>query len=203
MKQYFKAMLCVAVLGSVATTWGATFPLKVDIDVSAKKSRKQVGAGDEGEVKVETVTVKVKVRKSGGDVPEGKLTAELYVIGKQIQSGNYGIIDVQKGEFELTRENDYSGTYESPTYTLGSTSGNINVGGKYETSLVVICGPDGEIIDWRCGRALSDEGVAFIRELGPMTLFDKNGNVLGKVENPGEAVRAAAPAAVMPRDNDY
>jgi len=178
----------------------AAFPLRVDIDVSAKKSRKQIGAGDSGEVRAETVQVKVKCRKSGGDIPEGKLHAELYVIGKQIHTGNYGIIDVQKGDFELTKENGYAAEYTSPTYTLGETKGKINAGGKYETYLVVISGPDGEMIDYRSGRSLSDEEVAFIRTLGPKTMFDKDGNVLGQLENPGEALKVAIPAALS---SDY
>ena len=198
MRRNIKALMCIAVLGFTTVTWAA-FPLKVDIDVSAKRSSKQVGAGDEGEVKRETVNLRVRIRKRSGDIPEGKLHAELYVIGKQIQSGNYGIIDVQKGDFELLKENSYEAEYNSPTYTLGRTTGNVDVGGKYETYLVVVSGPDGEIIDWRSGRALRDEGVAFIRKLGPKTLFDKDGNVVGEVENPGEAVKAAAPAALAPR----
>jgi hypothetical protein len=78
----------------------------------------------------------------------------------------------------------------------GRTTGNIDVGGKYETYLVVISGPDGEIIDHRSGRSISDEGVAFIRTLGKDTMFDKEGNVLGKLENKGEALKVAIPAAM-------
>lgn len=201
MKSWINGMICVTVLGSVLAA-EAAFPLRVDIDVSTKRDRKMVGAGDSGEVKVETVTVKVKVRRSGGDIPEGKLFAELYVIGKQIHTGNYGIIDVQKGEFELLKENQYTAEYTSPPYTLAETKGNINVGGKYETYLVVISDPDGNIIDYRSGRSLSDEGVAFIRTLGKETMFDKDGNVLGQLENKGEALKIAIPAAVSSDDSN-
>ena len=195
MKSWIKGMICVSVLGSVLVS-EAAFPLRLDIDVSTKKSRKQIGAGDSGEVRAETVQVKVKCRKAGGDLPEGKLHAELYVIGKQIHTGNYGIIDVQKGDFELLKENGYAAEYASPTYTLGETKGKINAGGKYETYLVVISGPDGEMIDYRSGRSLSEEEVAFIRTLGPKTMFDKDGNVLGQLENEGEALKVAIPAAL-------
>ncbi len=199
MKGFAKGLVLVATVGAVVSAHAqAKFPLKVDIDVSAKRSKQNIGAGSEGEAKLEQVQVRVKVRKSGGDVPEGMLTAELYVIGKQVQTGHYGIIDVQKGEIALTKENNFSFEYTSPMYTLGRTSGNVNVGGTYETFLVVISGPDGEIIDYRSGRAIGDEGVAFIRQLGPKTLFDRDGNVIGQVENPGEAFKAAVPAAVSP-----
>jgi len=198
MQKTLKMIVCLTVLGGLSAAWA--LPLRVDIDVSTKRSRKEIGAGSEGSAKLENVVVRVKVRKSGGDVPEGKLSAELYVIGKQIHTGNYGIIDVQKGQFELTKENSYTAEYTSPTYTLGTTDGNINVGGKYDTFLVVVSGPDGEIIEWRSGRALKDEGVAFIRQLGKNTMFDKNGNVLGELENPGEAFKIAVPAAVSGSD---
>jgi hypothetical protein len=200
MKMWIKRLVCLAVVGCVAVA-EATFPLRVDIDVSTKRETKQIGAGDDGEVKRESVIVKVKVRKSGGDVPEGMLSGELYVIGKQIQTGNYGIIDVVKKEFELTKENDYTAEYVSPSYMLGRTAGNIDVGGKYETYLVVISGPDGEIIDYRSGRHISDKGVAFIRTLGKDTMFDKEGNVLGKLENKGEALKVAIPAALESDDD--
>ena len=200
MRAYKQAMVCLMVLGGVVSSWA--FPLKVDIDVSTKRSRQQMGSGADGEARLENVQLKIKIRKSGGDLPEGKLSAELYVIGRQIHTGNYGIIDVKKGEFELLKDNDYAFTYESPVYTLGKTSGNINVGGEYETYLVVVSDPGGEMIDWRSGRALRDEGVAFIRKLGPKTMFDKEGNVLGELENPGEDFKAAVPAAVDPGDGD-
>ena len=59
---------------------------------------------------------------------------------------------------------------------------------------------DGKIVDTRSGRSIRDEGIAFIRELGPMTLFDRDGNVIGKVEEPGKAFKKAVPAATFSGD---
>ena len=201
MRIWNKGLVCVSVLASGVLAAGA-FPLKVDIDVSTKRTRQQIGAGVSGEARVEDVSLKVKIRRSGGDIPEGMLHAELYVIGTKVHTGDYVIIDVQKGDFELSRDNNYEFVYESPTYSLGATSGNIKAGAKYETFLVVVSDPAGAMIDWRSGRALREEGVALIREMGPRTLFDKDGNVLGEVENPGEAFKAAVPAAVDPGGGD-
>ena len=67
---------------------------------------------------------------------------------------------------------------------------------------MVISDKDGEIVDTRSGRAIRDKGIAFIRELGPKTLFDRDGNVIGQVENPGQAFKAAVPAAVDPGDTN-
>jgi len=196
MKGLTKGFLSVAVLGSiVATSAHAAFPLRVDIDVSAKRSTRQVGAGDSGEAKVEQVQCRVKIRKSGGQPYTDPLTAELYVIGRQIHTGYYGIIDVVKKEFNFTKENGNTFEFKSQMYAIGKTGGNINVGGKYETYLLVVVDKDGKIVDTRSGRSIRDEGIAFIRELGPMTLFDRDGNVIGKVENPGAAFKAAVPAA--------
>ncbi len=196
MKSLFKSVLCFAVLGSVVAAEAQTkFPLRVDVDVSTKRSKQTIGAGIDGEAKVENVQLIVKIRKSSGQPWDEPITAELYVIGKQLQTGYYGIIDVKKGSGKFDKENDNSFRYESPMYPIGRTSGNINVGGTYETYLVVVTDHEGNIVTTRSGRAIKDEGIAFIRELGPKTLFDREGNVIGKVENPGEAFKKAIPSA--------
>ena len=202
MKSLVKGLVCVAVLGSVMASSAQTkFPLRVDIDVSAKRSRKNIGAGEEGQARVEQVQVRIKVRKSSSQPWTDPVHAELYVIGKQIQTGYYGIIDVQKGEFGFSKENDNTFEYESPMYSLGNTTGNVNVGGSYETYLVVITDQDGKIIDTRSGRSLSDKGIQFIRDLGPKTLFDRDGKVIGQIDNTGAAFKAAIPAATNPGNN--
>ncbi|VGO16099.1 hypothetical protein PDESU_04689 [Pontiella desulfatans] len=203
MKGMVKGLVCIAVLASVAVVEAQTkFPLRVDIDVSAKSSRKSIGAGMDGEAKTEQVQVRVKVRKSSSQPWDNPVSAELYVIGKQIHTGYYGIIDVQKGEFKFSKENDNTFEYTSPMYTLGRTSGNINVGGSYETYLVVISDHNGEVIDTRSGRHIKDKGIEFIRKLGKKTLFDRDGNVIGELENPGKAFKKAIPSATDP-GNEY
>ena len=202
MKGLTKSLLSVAVLGSVvATSAQNTFPLRVDVDVSARREKKNIGAGTDGEAKVEQVRCKVKIRKASGQPYADTVTAELYVIGRQIHTGYYGIIDVDKRDFTFTKENDNTFEFSSKTYSLGQTSGNINVGGKYETYLLVVVDKDGKIVDTRSGRHIKEKGITFIRELGPLTLFDRDGNVLGKVENPGQAFKNAVPAAT--RSSDY
>lgn len=203
MKGLIQGALCAAVFASTLAVQAQTkFPLRVSIDVSAKSERQSIGAGADGEAKIERVRVRVKVRKTSSQPWEDPVTAELYVIGKQIHTGYYGIMDVQKGEFTFSRENDNTFEYVSPTYSMGRTSGNINVGATYETYLVVISDHTGKIVDTRSGRSIRDEGIAFIRELGPETLFDRDGRVIGKIENPGQAFRAAIPSATDP-GNDY
>lgn len=201
MNGMIKGLLGIAVMGSVLAAEAQTkFPLKVDIDVSTKRSKRTIGAGDDGEAKVEQVQVIVKIRKSSGQPWPDPVTAELYVIGKQIQTGYYGIIDVKKGSGVFNKDDDNSFKYTSPMYSLGRTSGNINVGGIYETYLVVVTDHNGKIIDTRCGRHIEDKGIAFIRELGPDTLFDRDGNVVGKIDGKGDAFKKAIPAAVSTGD---
>jgi hypothetical protein len=203
MKGMIKGLLSVAVMGCVVAAEAQTkFPLRVDIDVSAKRSRRNIGAGSDGEAKVEQVQVRVKVRKSSGQPYEDQLTAELYVIGKQIHTGYYGIIDVVKKDFTFSRDNDNTFQFNSRMYALGRTSGNINVGGTYETYLLVVADKDGKIVDTRSGRVIRDQGIAFIRELGPATLFDRDGNVVGKVDEKNSAFKKAIPAATNPGSNN-
>lgn len=199
MKGLTKSLLSVAVMGSVvAASAQATFPLRVEIDVSAKTSRQNVGAGSGGDVKIENVQCRVKIRKVGGQPYEDSLTAELYVIGRQLHTGYYGIIDVMKEDFIFTKENTFE--FTSKSYPLPQTKGNINTGATYETYLLVVVDKDGKIVDTRSGRVIKEQGVALIREMGPLTLFDRDGNAVGKVENPGEAARRAAPAVIAPTD---
>jgi hypothetical protein len=196
MKIHFKSFFLAAAAGAVLTAGAqTTFPLRVDIDVNPKTTKKNIGAGTSGEAKMQQVQVHVKIRQSGGQLYEAPLKAELYVIGKQIHTGYYGIIDVIKKDFTFSQENSRTFEFSSQMYSIGQTSGNINVGGTYETYLVVVVDDKGEIVDTRSGRVIREQGIAFIRELGPMTLFDRDGNVIGKVENPGEAFRRAVPAA--------
>lgn len=197
MNGMIKGLLGVAVMGSVLAAEAQNkFPLKVDIDVSTKRSKINIGAGSSGEAKVEQVQVIVKIRKSSGEPWTDPVGAELYVIGKQIHTGYYGIIDVQKGSGTFDKENDNSYKYTSPMYALGKTTGNVNVGGVYETYLVVITDHNGKIVSTRCGRSIRDEGIAFIRELGRDTLFDRDGNVVGKIDEKNSAFKKAVPAAV-------
>ena len=201
MRGMVKVFLSVAVIGCIVVSSAkAVFPLRVDIDVNAKRSRKSIGAGLDGEAKVEKIQCIVKIRKSGGQPYNGSLTAELYVIGQQIQTDYYGIIGVIKQVFNFSPENDNTFKFTSPMYSVASTGGNITVGGKYVTYLLVVSDADGKIIDSRSGRHIGDKGIALIREMGPQTLFDENGNVMGKAD--GSAVKKAIPAAVNP-GNDY
>jgi hypothetical protein len=195
MKNMVKGLLSVVIVGCVlATSARADFPLQVDIDVRTKRDSKNIGAGSGGEAKVEKIALTVKIRKAGGQPYTKPLTAELYVIGRQIQTGYYGIIGIVKQEFSFSPDNDNIYEFTSPMYLVGQTSGNINVGGKYETYLIVIADENGDIIDTRAGRAIRKKGIDFIRELGPKTLFDRDGNVVGSIDN--SAFKIAVPAAV-------
>jgi len=178
------------------------FPLRVDIDVSTKKHRESIGAGMDGEVKVEKISVRVKLRKSSGQPWTEPVTAELYVIGRQIQTGYYGVLDVMKQEFTFDKENDNTFEFTSKQFSIPQTSGNINVGGTYETYLLVIVDHEGNIVDTRSGRHIKDEGIAFIRELGPKTLFDRDGNVIGEFKPNKAGFAAAAAAATDPGDDN-
>jgi len=199
MKKRIKGVLGIALVGCVVVASAQNvFPLRLDLDVSTKRHRKNIGAGSHGEAKVEQVQVRVKIRKSGGQPYNEMLTGELYIIGRQVHTDHYGIIDVIKKEFYLTKENKNTFEFNSRTYALGKTSGNINVGGKYETFLLVVVDKDGKIVETRSGRRIKDQGIATVREWKRGTLFDRDGNVVGFVDENGKnkAFKMAVPAAV-------
>jgi len=207
MKGMTRGLLSAVIIGSVVSTYAAEtvkkkkaeFPLKVDIDVSTKRVKKIIGEGNEGDAKVNWVSCKVKIRKAGGQPYEDTLKVELYIIGRQVQTGYYGIIDVIKKDFKLLKEEKYTFEFKTRSYPIGRTSGNINVGGVYETYLVVIVDKDGKVVDTRSGRVIKEKGITFIRKLGPETLFDRDGNVIGKGQ-PNSAFKKAIPTAV---NGDY
>jgi len=224
MKRIIRGVLSVVIIGSIGATYAAEsikapakaptkaaekapvkekkriFPLKVDIDVSTKRINKTIGDGNHGDAKVKWVSCRVKIRKSSGEPYSDKLKVELYIIGRQIHTDYYGIVDIVKKDFTLTKENKNIFEFTTKKYPIGRTSGNINVGGVYETYLVVIVDKDGKIVDTRSGRIIKEKGIAFIRELGPKTLFDRDGNVVGKVNMKNTAFKRAIPAAVSGND---
>lgn len=203
MKSLMTRVLAISIIGSTLMASAQTkFPLRVDVDVSTKRHKINIGAGYDGEAKVENVQLIVKIHKASGQPWEEPVTAELYVIGKEIQTGNFVIIDVKKGSGVFNKEDDNSFKYTSPMYPIGRTTGNINVGGSYETYLVVITDHTGKIVETRSGRSIKEQGIAFIRELGPLTKFDKDGNVLGKGDGNQDAFKNAVPAATNPGRTD-
>jgi len=203
MKHSMTTLLALSLIGSTLVAGAKTkFPLRVDVDVSTKRSKTNIGAGKDGEAKIENIQVIVKIHKSSGQPWTDPINAELYVIGKEVHTGNFMIIDVKKGSGTFDKKNDNSFKYTSPVYPIGKTSGNITVGGTYETYLVVITDHEGNIITTRSGRSIKDKGIAFIRQLGPLTKFDKDGNVLGKGDGKQDAFKKAIPAATNPGD-DY
>lgn len=200
MKILFKSLLGAALIGSAVAAKAQTeFPLRMDIDVSARRNTQNIGAGSEGSAKVERVSLRVRIRRASGSPHTEPLNAEIYVIGRQVHTGYYGIIDVVKENFDFAEEREVE--FTTREYALGRTSGNINVGGVYETYLVVITDEKGEILETRSGRVIHDEGIALIRELGPDTLFDRDGNVVGRIDNKNSAFKRAVPAATNPGRN--
>lgn len=124
------------------------------------------------------------------------------MIGRQVHTGYFGVVDVIKKEFTFSKKNDNSFEFNSRMYALGRTSGNINVGGKYETFLVVVVDKEGKIVATRSGRVIREKGVATIREWERGTLFDRDGNVVGHVKegDKNKAFKQAVPAAVSNND---
>lgn len=48
-------------------------------------------------------------------------------------------------------------------------------------------GAEGQVLKIRSGRVIGDQGIALTREMGPGTLFDRDGNRVGKGDEENEA----------------
>jgi hypothetical protein len=139
---------------------------------------KQMGERVDGVAKEEVVSLRLRLRRASGSPYTAPLSAEVYVIGRQLQTGYLGIIDVVKKEFNFSEERTFE--FKTPTYRLKQTEGNIQkTGNVYETFLVVVVDEEGVIVESRSGRVIQEKGIEFIRKQGRNTLFDRDGNVVG------------------------
>lgn len=176
-----------------------TFPLLLDIDVSTKRTHDELAAVNENkdDVRFEWARVNVDISRKVGDVPKGKLAFEFYVIGRDPRSGDYGVIDVVKEAFELKESNDYRFSFSSPTYSIGEPIDVTNIADVYETYLVVVADASGKMLAYRCGWAVTDKDVSFIRKLGLKTRFDEKRTVVGELELPEPELQTSAPDAAV------
>ena len=137
MKSLFRTLLGAAIIGSAFISEAQSqFPLRLSIDVSTRRNTRNIGTGSSGQARVQNVSLRVRIRRDSGSPFLEPLRAEVYVIGRQIHTGHFGIIDVVNKDFDFTEDRLFE--FTTREYSLGRTSGNINVGGAYETFLVVV-----------------------------------------------------------------
>lgn len=199
-----KTKISMAVIGVLATASiaQAQFPLRVDIDASTIRETRNIGAGADGEVKVEQVQLDVKIHKSSSQPWKNPVFAELYVIGKPVNTDTFTVVGVTKEEFTFTTENDNTFAFKSAPYQFGETSGNINVGNEYETYLVIVIDHEGKAVETRSGRSLSEKEMTLIRTLEINKIYDENLNIVGSVDKLNKNTQKAATSATDPGD-DY
>lgn len=149
-------------------------PLMLDIDVSADVIMDQLVPveDDPGEVCLDTTVLTVKVRESVGGIQDTNLVFELYVIGRMPITGELGVIDIQEGEMELSKENHFSATYVSSAYCIQPSDGLIKDHGEYETYLVVLADSSGSLLEYRCGWSIRKKDVEKIRTLRENARFN-------------------------------
>lgn len=192
----FAAISCLIPLVSI----GAQFPLRVDIDASKDSEHVNIGAGADGEAKVERVSVGVQIKKTSSQPWSKPVSAELYIIGTPVNRDAFTVVGVTKKEFVFSKENDNEVEFESPVYSFGETSGNINVGLEYETYLVIVIDHEGKAVDTRSGRSLSEKEMSLIRTLEINKIYNENLEIVGTVDELNEATRNAVPSATDPGD---
>lgn len=197
-----KSIIALLALGFSMSTFAADFPLRVDINASAKTEKLNLGAGQDGEAFIERVSVNVTVKKESGQPWEHPVTVELYILGMPVNQKAFTVVEKVVQEFNFTKENDHTFKFKSPAYNFGETSGNINVGLQYETYLVIVTDHEGKTVETKCGRALDEKEMKLIRTLELNKIYDKDLNIIGTVENLKKATGAAVQSATDPGD-DY
>lgn len=182
MKKRILMMVCCATIG-ISTATVHAVPLMLDIDVTTRRDHDTLRPiqGDPDNIKLNSATITIKIHRSLGDVPEGKLFAELYVIGRLNDIEAYGIIDVKKGEIKLTEENDYTALFVSPPYDIDQDEEIVNKYGEYRSFLVVVSDAEGNVIDYRDGWSLRNKDITLIRKLGLKAKMDVSGRVIGEL----------------------
>lgn len=192
--RYFTGLVLIGAVLTVAAK--IPFPLRLDIDVSTRKESMNMEIGTNGTVNVESVCLRVRIRRASGSPHTEPLKAELYVIGRQMPAGRYGVLDVVSREFNFSEERIVE--FTTHPYGIEVPAGDIMVGGVYETFLVVVTDKTGRIIETRSGRVISEKGLHLIREQGVNTLLDRDGNVVDECMDRPAGCRPAEPTAENP-----
>jgi len=153
-----------------------TQPPKVEISVSKVKENRSLFSRFRG-VGQEEVQVSVKIRKISPPPYSGKLSAILLVIGRNIRTDEYVVLDRIRTTFNFTPENSNTYEFSSPKVRLTHSESGIEYGGEYEGYLVGVLGPDKRLIAAKGSRALFEEHAEELITLKRGVIFNDEGTV--------------------------
>ena len=122
----------------------------------------------------------VKIEQTSARNYDHELQAELFVIGTDIGHNNHTLLDIQKGNFTLTKENQRffrlkgGKSVELSEFIIGfPDSGKERRGRKYTSYLVVVTDSRGEIIAHETPKKWLFENLENLRKLSVGNYFDK------------------------------
>lgn len=145
-------------------------PPRLDLNVSKSKDTRSIGYDSEEEMLI----CKVTVKKTSSQPYPGDLTAELMVIGKELQSGDYIVLAKAKETFRLGKSGDF---YElsSERIRLQKYEGYYHESGtEYSGFLTVVRDPEGRVIAIKASRDTFEKKAEELLKIPVRRRFDKN-----------------------------
>jgi len=119
-------------------------------------------------------TFSTRIKKTSTRPYDFDLTAEFFVIGNEIGGDKKILLDYQKTEFKLTRENDYAFEFGGePVKLIDYNLNNERRGKKYSGFLVVIKDSHGKVIAYKTPSKNLYRNLNSLRKLKVGWYFDK------------------------------
>lgn len=122
--------------------------------------------------KKEEILCRVEVRKTNSRPYYGKMTIHLFVLGKNLYTEEYELLQIKKETFELTSGNDHTHTLVGSKIKLEHDP-YPGSGVKYEGYLVCVKGSDGKILMCK-GKKKFEEKLRLLMDAEEGASFDED-----------------------------
>lgn len=130
---------------------------------------------DEYQIQTSHNKYKVTLSKTSTHNYDGKILAELYIIGLKQVSDEFVILDKSIVPVTMNQENnDNSFSFTSGESTTRELQGNVTAGTEYFGNLVVLVDDKGRVFETRGSRSKMEEFTAFIRKQKKGAVISKN-----------------------------
>jgi len=152
-------------------------PPEVDIKFRVKLSKEK---GEYADPDATCIDTKITLTKISKEPFTGTLTAELYLVRKEIATDDYRILAKKLVGFQFpndTANSVFETELSSKARTIFGAPGGADEdrGWTYEGYLIVVLAPDGEIIKYKTDlQWLTQETLGTFRKMPTYWFFDKN-----------------------------
>jgi hypothetical protein len=152
-------------------------PPKIDVKVTAKTKGIKLSEYNNNLEQAWTVTETIQIRKISNPRFDGRLSGEVYLVGKDIVSGRYVMLCREQFSPVFNEENNGNYEYKVSTEVRRFEDYNLQTRGyEYAGHLVIVFGPQGDRL--ATGTSLnrfSDEALDSLRKFPYFTFFDQDG----------------------------